>query len=151
MYHYLLIFHSYYRWLVLLALISQLLWLYLNQKNNSIFKINHFKCVVVFTLIYDIQLISGWWLYLNSPIILGFWHDAALGVKNRQLRFFGIEHNTMMTLAVLMINLFTIKVKSKIGENGFNYLWKRYLWITVFILSSIPWSFSPFTSRPNWR
>jgi hypothetical protein len=150
-YHYFLIFHSYYRWAVLFALVSQLIWLYINQRNNTIFQIKHYQLVIVFTFIYNIQFVLGWLLYLNSPLVTGFWSDIASGVKNRQLRFFGLEHMFMMTLAVLLINVFTLTVKSKINKNGFRYLWKRYIWITLIIISSIPWSFSPLTSRPNLR
>lgn len=137
--------------MVLLALIFQLVWIYINHKNKSEFKSKHYQLLIFFTLIYDFQLILGWLLYLNSPLVSAFWNDIGAGVKNRQLRFFGIEHMSMMTLAILLINLFTFTVRKKIGSNGFSYLAKRYIWIAIFILSSIPWSFSPLTSRPNWR
>lgn len=103
------------------------------------------------TIIYDIQFFIGWVLYLNSPLVTAFWNDISIGIKTREVRFFGLEHMTMMTLAVMMINIVSLLVKKKVGSNGFTYLWKRYIWISLMILASIPWSFSPFTNRPNLR
>lgn len=151
MYHYLLVFHSYFRWVVLFVLISQLIWLYINQRNKVIFQIKHYQLLIFLTIIYDLQLILGWLLYANSPLVTGFWGNIPESIKNRQLRFFGLEHMTMMTIAIILINYFSFRSKQKIGLHGFHYLWKRYIWISLIILSSIPWSFSPLTSRPNWR
>lgn len=151
MYHYLLILHSYFRWLVLFALLFQIAWIFINHRNNKTFSLKDYQILLRLTSIYNIQFLIGWILYLNSPIVTAFWNDISIGVKTRQLRFFGLEHMTMMTLAVFMINIVNNLVKKKIGSNGFTYLWKRYIWISLIILSSIPWSFSPFTNRPNLR
>jgi len=150
-YYYFLIFHSYFRWVVVLALFFQLSWIFYHYNKQTIFLAKHHKTLTYFTLIYNIQFLLGWTLYLNSPIITAFWNDVSLGLKNRPLRFFGIEHMIMMTFAIGLINTYTHSVKRKIGSNGFSYLLKRYILIILIVFSSIPWSFSPFTNRPNWR
>ncbi len=148
----LLIFHSYFRWLVLLIMLVQILWIYINYKRNIIFSAKDFKILLLFTLVFDIQLIIGWSLYFNSMLVEGFWADIAKGIKNRQLRFFGLEHMSMMNLAIILINISTIRSYFRINTTyGFKKLWNIYIWIYLIILSSIPWSFSPLTSRPNFR
>ncbi|WFB65130.1 hypothetical protein PZ892_07905 [Sphingobacterium sp. WM] len=151
MYHYLLILHSYFRWLVLFALLFQIVWIFINHRKNKVFSSKDYQILIGLTIIYDIQFFIGWVLYLNSPLVTAFWKDISIGIKTRQLRFFGLEHMSMMTLAVMIINIVTLLVKRKVGSNGFTYLWKRYIWIGLMILTSIPWSFSPFTNRPNFR
>lgn len=148
----LLVFHSYFRWIVLTAMFLQFIWLYINQKNNSLFSPKQYYLLLFFTLIYDIQLVLGFLLYSESILVQSFWNDISLGIKNRQIRFFGLEHVFMMTLGVFLVNLYTIITFKSINQKDiFRYLWKRYLWIFFIILSSIPWSFSPLTSRPNFR
>ncbi|MBA8986693.1 hypothetical protein [Sphingobacterium cellulitidis] len=151
MYHYLLILHSYFRWLVLFALVFQIVWIFINHRKNKVFSSKDYQILIGLTIIYDIQFFIGWVLYLNSPLVTAFWNDISIGIKTRQLRFFGLEHMSMMTLAVMIINIVSLLVKKKVGGNGFTYLWKRYIWISLMILTSIPWSFSPFTNRPNFR
>ncbi|MGB7528037.1 hypothetical protein [Sphingobacterium cellulitidis] len=151
MYHYLLILHSYFRWLVLFALLFQIVWIFINHRKNKVFSSKDYQILIGLTIIYDIQFFIGWVLYLNSPLVTAFWKDISIGIKTRQVRFFGLEHMSMMTLAVMIINIVSLLAKRKIGSNGFTYLWKRYIWISLMILTSIPWSFSPFTNRPNFR
>lgn len=151
-YTHLLLAHSYYRWMVLLAIVIYFLWLFRQHKQGTVFLKKHYYIVIAFTLLVNIQFFLGLLLYLTSPVVQHFWSDFATGVKNRQLRFFGMEHVTMMTIGCLCINYYTLKIRNRIGQSlVFTYLWKRYCWILLIILSSIPWAGSPLTSRPNWR
>lgn len=148
----LLILHSYYRWVVLLMMLVQIIWLWLGKRSNKNFAQSDFYFLIFCTIIYDIQLVLGWLLYLQSPIVKSFWSDFAVGIKHRQIRFFGMEHVTMMSLGIFLVNIYTVLTfKKRYSQQNFKYLWKRYLWIYFIILSSIPWSFSPLTSRPNFR
>jgi len=146
-----LLYHSYYRWIVLIAMLIQIVWIYINHRNKTTFEIKHYQWLVLFCMLYNIQLVLGWMLYLTSPISNAFWDDLPATLKNRQLRFFGLEHMSMMTLGIVLMNTFTFLVKKKVGTPAFTYLWKRYIFIYIIILASVPWSFSPLTSRPNFR
>ena len=146
-----LLYHSYYRWIVLIAMLIQIVWVYINHRNKTTFEIKHYQWLVLFCMVYNIQLVLGWMLYLTSPISNAFWDDLPANLKNRQLRFFGLEHMSMMTLGIILMNTLTFLVKKKVGTSAFTYLWKRYIFIYIIILASVPWSFSPFTSRPNFR
>lgn len=146
-----LLYHSYYRWIVLIAMLIQIIWVYINHSNKTTFELKHYQWLVLFCMVYNIQLVLGWMLYLTSPISNAFWDDLPANLKNRQLRFFGLEHMSMMTLGIILMNTLTFLVKKKVGTSAFTYLWKRYIFIYIIILASVPWSFSPLTSRPNFR
>lgn len=148
----LLIFHSYFRWVVLGMMILQFGWIGINCKRNTKFTNTDFNYLVFFTFIFNIQFVLGWLLYSYSFIVDGFWQNIALGIKNRQMRFFGLEHMFMMTTAIILSNITTFRAyKRKDKTDVFKFLLKSYIWIYIIILSSIPWSFSPLTSRPNFR
>jgi len=149
--HY-LIWHSYFRWVVLLIMVIQFIWIFVNHKRNKLFTKKDYWLLVFFTTIYNIQLILGWTLYLNSLIVENFWQNITVGIKNRQERFFGLEHMTMMNLGILLANIYMYKSYNFINkEHSFTKLLKSYIWIYLIILSSVPWSFSPLTSRPDFR
>ena len=151
MYHHTLLLHSYYRWFIILTIIGQMIWLYSGHRSKKIFSSKDYKILIVITALYDLQLILGLILYFKSPLVQYFWKDISFSIKQRELRFFGIEHVMMMSTAIILINFYTFCVFKKIGSYAFTYLFRRYIWIILIIFSSIPWSFSPFTSRPNWR
>ena len=102
--------------------------------------------------VFNLQFLVGILLLLQSPMVNAFWSQVSLAVKWREIRFFGLEHPFMLILGVLLLNFFTHKTKGKIGSNNaFNYLFVSYLIILFILFVSIPWSFSPFTARPNFR
>jgi hypothetical protein len=99
-----------------------------------------------------IQLIIGLYLYSISPFPKYLFSNFPDAVHEREVRFFGIEHITMMLLAIILITIGSAKAKrKKIDEEKFKTL---FIWFGIgllIILSSIPWEFSPLTSRPSFR
>lgn len=70
----------------------------------------------------------------------------------RQIRFFGMEHITMMMIAITLITIGSAKAKRKTTDEA--KFKTMAIWFSIallLILSSIPWSFSPLTSRPLFR
>ncbi len=148
----LLIFHSYYRWVVLLAMLFQLAWLWYNNRRQTVFVHKHLYIVLGLTILYDVQLLIGFLLYCHSPLVDAFLQNVGLGIKNRQLRFFGLEHASVMSVALLLGNIVAIRCAKKVGQQQvFRYVLRWYTAIFLLILSSVPWSFSPLTSRPSFR
>ena len=151
MYYQILSLHSYFRWFIILTIIGQIIWLYIGHRLSKTFTYKDYIILLIMTALYNIQFILGLVLYTQSPLVQSFWSNISLGIKIRELRFFGLEHIIMMGLAIILINFITCRVYKKIGTSCFTYLLSRYIWIILIIFSSIPWSFSPFTNRPNWR
>ncbi|MFM7022303.1 MAG: hypothetical protein ACKOXB_04940 [Flavobacteriales bacterium] len=152
MYSTLLVFHSLLRWLVLISLLFAIFRAYkgwIAKKNFSAFDnaVRHWTASIA-----HIQLLLGVSLYFISPIIDYFLHHFKDAVHQREIRFFGMEHSLIMLLAIILLTIGSAKAKRKSTDR------EKYktmaIWYTVallLILSSVPWSFSPLTSRPNFR
>jgi len=99
-----------------------------------------------------IQLILGLWLYVISPFSNHFLRRFPETIHQRDFRFFGMEHSLMMVVAVVLITIGSVKAKKKAADiEKFKTV---AIWYTIgllIIVASIPWAFSPFTSRPNFR
>lgn len=152
LYYQLLNMHSLLRWVALLALASTFLFLLYKQITHGVLTKQNYRLLQILCVILNLQLLVGIFLFYESPIVSMFWNHFNEGVKIRQPRFFGLEHPSMMFLGILLFNYFTYQVKKKINTNqAISYLFKRLVFVLILILSSIPWSFSPLTSRPNFR
>ncbi len=148
----LLAFHSIFRWLVLAALFATCILFVYKHFTNKILSLKDYRFLQVVCLILNIQFILGVLLFSKSQLALLFWDNFQETVKLRQPRFFGLEHPTMMILGIVLFNYFTFKIRNKINsKEACTYFLKRFVLILIIILSSIPWSFSPLTNRPNIR
>jgi hypothetical protein len=94
----------------------------------------------------------GLWLYLISPLVGYFLDNFKSAVHERDLRFFGMEHITMMLVAVVVVSIGSSTAKRKQTDEGkFKTMTIWYTAGLIIIFLSIPWNFSPFTSRPYFR
>lgn len=152
MYNTLLALHSLTRWLVLGSLIFALFRAYRGWLFKKPFsKIDNIVRIVSATVAH-VQLVLGLTLYFVSPIVNYFLHNFGIAVRERNIRFFGMEHVTMMLVAITLITIGSVKTKHKpTDEQKFKTMAIWYTIAFVIIFLSIPWSFSPFTSRPNFR
>jgi len=152
MYQTLLALHSLLRWFVLASLLLAIYRAYKGWLiNKSFSKFDNLVRQVAATVAH-IQLCIGLWLYFISPIIDYFLHNYKEAVQQRQIRFFGMEHSVMMLTAIIIIAIGSLKTKHK--SNDKEKFKTMALWFTVallIILLSIPWTFSPFASRPLFR
>ncbi len=152
MYSTLLPIHSLIRWLVLFSLLFSIVRAYRGWLSSKKFlgfdnSIRHWTATIA-----QIQLVIGLWLYYISPITNYFMNNYQEALHLREIRFFGMEHSLMMIIAIVVITLGSAKAKRKPTDA------EKYktmaIWFTVglfIILSSVPWHFSPFTSRPYFR
>ncbi|MCC8424635.1 hypothetical protein [Mucilaginibacter sp. UR6-11] len=152
MYTTLLALHSLIRWLVLVSLVFAILWAYrgwLLRKRYLKFDdtVRHVTATVA-----HVQLILGIWLYFISPIVTYFLHNFSIAVHERVMRFFGMEHITMMLIGITLITIGSVKAKRKSTDK--DKFKTMAIWFTIallVILSSVPWWFSPLISRPGFR
>ncbi len=152
MYITLLALHSLTRWLVLVSLLYAIInsyrgWLFNKTWLKSDDIIRHTTATIA-----HIQLLLGIGLYFVSPIVNYFLHNFGTAVHERVIRFFGMEHITMMLVAITLITIGSVKAKRKTTDR--DKFKTMAIWFTIallIILSSIPWSFSPLISRPNFR
>jgi len=152
MYATVLSLHSLIRWFALAGLLFAIFrayngWLLKRRFSRLDNFVRRFTTAVV-----HIQLIFGLWLYFISPVIHYFLHNYKEAIHQREIRFFGMEHSLMMLTAITVITIGSAKAKRQQTDNG--KFKTMAIWFTVgllIILSSVPWSFSPLTSRPNFR
>ena len=152
MYTTVLALHSIFRWIVLIALLFAIYRAVRGWRGDKTFlpfdnKLRHWTATVV-----HIQLMLGLWLYFISPIVRHFLSDFKTTVHERELRFFGMEHITMMILAVIVITIGSAKAKRKVEDRDKFKVMAIWFAIGLFvILLNIPWKFSPLVSRPYFR
>lgn len=151
-YELLLFYHSNYRWIAILALCILLIWTYIAQKRQTKYTQKALRINILLTSLITVQGILGLLLYSISPIAQAFWSDISVYIKERQVRFFGLEHIFMMSLGIILLWYHVWRSRKHIGSNiFFKKQLNLYIWVIMIMLSSVPWSFSPLTSRPNFR
>jgi len=152
MYLILLATHSLIRWFVLISLLFAIYrgyrgWLLKKPFSRFDNNVRHITATIA-----HVQLIIGLWLYFISPIVAYFLYNFKDAVHERQIRFFGMEHATMMLTGIILITIGSVKAKRKTTD--LEKFKTMAIWFTIallVILSSIPWSFSPLVSRPMFR
>lgn len=152
MYLTLLALHSLIRWLVLGSLLSAIFYSYRGWMTNRKFSKSENFIQIATVTISHIQLVVGVWLYFISPVVDYFLDNFNDAIHQRDIRFFGMEHITMMLIAIVVITIGSAKVKRKATDS--EKFKSMAVWFTValvIIFFSIPWHFSPLTSRPYMR
>lgn len=152
MYTTLLFFHSITRWLVLASLLYSICRSWYGWKAGKVFTRHDDTSRHVTATIAHVQLLLGLGLYFISPIIKYFLDNFKEAVHNRQIRFFGMEHSLMMFLGIVFISIGASAAKRKTTDSA--KFKTMAIWFTIgllFILSSVPWPFSPLVSRPWLR
>lgn len=152
MYPTILALHSVIRWLILIFLAVTIYKSYRGFKRNLAFAPLDNQLRVATVIVAHAQLILGVFLYFSSPIVSYFLNNFGEAVHQREIRFFGMEHVTVMILAVILITIGSVKTKQKITDfEKHKTLFKWYGWALIAILTSIPWAFSPLVHRPYFR
>ncbi len=152
MYSFLLYLHSLVRWLVLVSLIWSLYKAFQGRRQQLPFTSKDNTLRHVTATICHIQLILGLWLYFISPLVYYFFTNFKEAVHHREIRFFGMEHITIMLIAITIITIGSAKAKRKNTDaEKWKTIWVWYVIGLLLILTSIPWSFSPLISRPLFR
>jgi hypothetical protein len=153
MYPFLLGIHSLIRWFVLVSLLIAIYKGFAGWFGNKPFlKIDN-TIRNTTTTIAHIQLLVGLGLYFVSPIIQFFLHNFSEAVHRSELRFFGMEHNLMMIIAIALITIGSALSKRKATDR--QKFKTMAIWFTIalmVIIVSIPWPFStPLPIRPYFR
>jgi hypothetical protein len=152
MYSVLLTIHSLVRWLVLISLLVAIYRAYSGWLGNKKYTRTDNALSSATVSIAHFQLVLGISLYCISPVVRYFMSYFKKAVHEREIRFFGMEHITMMLIAIVLMTVGSAKAKKQITDR------QRFritaIWFTIaliIIFASIPWQFSPFTKRPYFR
>ncbi len=147
-----LIAHSWGRWLVIILLLMSIVrafqgWL----AHQSIGRFDHLLNRFTLGALYG-QMLMGYYLYLHSPIVDYFLQHIKESIPQTQLRFWGMEHITAMTFSILILSIGSYRAFHKTeDQKKFKTLALWFSFAFIIIFCTIPWSFSPFTARPDFR
>lgn len=128
--------HSGLRWLLLIFLVLAIVGAWSKWSKKEAYPSGKMPLLAfIFT---HIQLLLGLALYATSPKV-----QFASGVmKDSLLRFFTVEHLSLMLIAIILITLGYTKAKKQAPEaQGHKTIFTYYLIALILILVSIPWPF----------
>jgi hypothetical protein len=134
--------HSLLRWVVLLLLLAAIFKSLNGLISRRSFSDSDNKISLFLMISAHTQLLVGILLYFVSPFV------QFGNMKDNEIRFFTIEHTTMMLIAIVFITLARIlSKKAKNDTAKFRRLFIFCLIALLIILMAIPWPFSAI-SRP---
>lgn len=152
MYTLLLTLHSLLRWLVLAALLWAIARGLRGWRGKRPFTRIDDRARRMGSGLAQLQMLVGLALYGFSPITRYFLGHFRSAVHERSIRFFGMEHITMMLIAVVLISIGSGRARKALDDREkFRTMTRWFLAALLVIFISIPWSFSPVVSRPLWR
>lgn len=135
--------------MVLILLVFAFVKSILGLRKNAAFGPSDKKIILWTVICSHIQLVIGIILYFVSPLISQFMQDFKKMVHVRDVRFFGMEHSSMMLLAIIFITIGSAKSKRKTEDKAKHKTIAIWFGIALLlILVNIPWPFSPFATRP---
>jgi len=134
--------HDTLRWLVLLSLVVTLVKYISGWLGNQPWKKTDNILGIVFTSLMDLQLLTGLVLYFFiSPVTKLAMSDFGAAMKDPGLRFYAVEHFSMMLIAVVLVHIGRAKSKkAKTDSAKFKIATIFFLIALVVILAAIPWS-----------
>lgn len=152
MYLTLLSVHSLFRWVVLATLVYAIYRAYRGWFSGRSFTRSDNSVRHVTATVAHIQLVLGVWLYFISPVVSYFLNNYRDAVHEGQIRFFGMEHITMMLVAITLITIGSAKAKRKSTDREKFRAMAIWFSVALFVIFvSIPWPFLPFAPRPYFR
>ena len=147
-----LLVHSWARWAVLGLLVAVVIRAWRGRTGFGSWTPLDERLHVVLVGVTDLQLLVGLWLYFGaSPFARAFLTDLGNAIHVRELRFFGLEHATIMLAAVAFVHVG--RVRSKRAADPLQRHRRVFAWTLtalIFVLSSIPWPYFP-VARPLFR
>lgn len=145
MYGILMPIHSLLRWAILILLLASIIKSLQGMMSKKAFAPSDNKISLFLMISAHTQLLVGIILYFVSPFVK-FGGDA---MKDTDIRFFTMEHTTMMLIAIVLITLGRILSKKAATDTG---KFKRLFWYNlialVVIFAAIPWPNFGVVHRP---
>ena len=140
MHNALLILHSWFRWVVLLAGLAALARMAVGWMKSLPWTPGDRRAGLLFTIALDIQLLFGVWLYAVSPLIRKAMSDMATAMRTPDVRVFVADHPATMLVALVLAHVGSVAAH-KAPTDGLKF--RRgtvfYGLSLALILWAIPW------------
>jgi hypothetical protein len=149
---FLLFFHSWMRWLVLLLLLATIFAAAIGLRRGGAFSARHNALRHWTATVAHIQLLLGMALYLQSPLAAWARRHPAEALRQREALFFGVLHLAFMLPAIVVLTIGSALAKRRPNDRArFRTLLAWYTAALLLILLAIPWPGSPLASRALFR
>ena len=154
MYQTLVQLHSIGRWIVLLLLLIAIVKTATSIAGNRPYVKSDNTIGLLLTIFADLMLLIGLYLWFVSPN-WGYHSIVANGMstvmKDRVLRFFALEHNVGMIIAIALIHIGKAQGKKDITDmKKHRRAFWFYLIALLIILISVPWPFLVAGAGRGW-
>ena len=140
MYNFLLLSHSWLRWVVLILAVLAIYRNYEGFSSGRKWTATDKKFNAFFIGSLHLQLVIGLILYSGvSPMMAAIFTDMKGAMKDRELRFWSVEHMTGMIIGVIIAQIGSIKAKKQTSDAGkFRTAFFWFLAAILLILVMIP-------------
>ncbi len=145
------VLHSLLRWAVLVFGLLAVIKGISGMVSKRTFSNADDKAGLFFMIFCDIQLLIGLALYFGNSWFTQLKDSGAAVMKNAALRFFTVEHTSMMILAWILVHVGRVVVKKANLESKHKKMLIFYGLGLLIILASIPWPFREAIARPLYR
>ena len=154
MYGFTLWLHSTLRWFVLIFLLVALVQAYTGWFQNKAWGKGHKVPNLLLMIFADLQLLLGLFMYFITSQIVQSAFKGGMGaaMKNNVMRFWAVEHISMMLLAIVLIHIGYAKAKR--AESAVQKHKAAAIFFTialVVIFAAIPWPFRGEVARVLFR
>lgn len=141
-----LVLHGYWRWIVLLTLLVAIGVALAGWIGRKPFAPAGRLTATFAIAMLDVQFLIGLVLYGISPLLRTAFGNMAAAMKDKDLRFFTVEHFAGMVLAIAVAHVgFAFAKRATTDETKHRRIFIFYTIALVLILATIPWA------RPFFR
>ncbi|MFB6258007.1 MAG: hypothetical protein ABEH38_04875 [Flavobacteriales bacterium] len=149
MYEFLTAFHSILRYLLLILLVGTTIRSLTAWSTGGHYYRSDERAVVFTVICTHLQLLIGLSLLFLSPKVA--FSDLGTVMKDPGLRFFTVEHGSLMLLAILLITIGRSKAKRAYSEiSKHKRIGIFFLIALLLIFFAIPWPFFSFSPNGTW-
>ncbi len=153
MYNFLLLIHSYNRWLVLIFALIVLFQSFSGWQSKSHYTKQNGTFHGIFIGLVHLQFLTGLLLYfVFSPITETIFSDFGAAMKNASLRFWAVEHTLGMLIGVIVAQVGrTLSKKAATDELKHKKAFIYTLIAIIIMILSIPFGIINSEVRPLFR
>jgi ABC-type Na+ efflux pump permease subunit len=152
LYTFLLLVHSWNRWLAVLALLATTGLAWYGWLSNTPYTKRDTILRGATVGLNHLQIIIGFVLYFQSPLIEYLRSDMHGGLQIPEVAFFGVIHISLMVIAAMVLTVGgAIARRGETDAKKFRTIAFFFTIAIVVILLAMPSPISPFTERPWMR
>jgi formate hydrogenlyase subunit 4 len=143
--------HSFLRWALLLLMIVSIVKAAMSMSGKNPYTSSDRKRTLFTMIAAHLQLIIGVVLYLQSTAVQSGLGNMGAAMKNSSLRYWTVEHITMMIIAIVFITIGNIRSK-KMDTDASKYK-QVLIWFglaLLVIIVAMPWPFRPDGIGRGW-